>query len=201
MIILWYTLTLTLVLVLLGYCYLYFASTNPHHYCYSYLYTYTYIYLYLYILIYLLIHTYIHTYIYTYAHTYILYIHTYRWRRDASTCTIWPNIPIYLLLYTYLYTNVLTYTHFYVCIQVTEGCQHVYNLAADMGGMGFIVSNQVCIKPTVSMLLCVLNPPPLWNTYLLNPLYPTGTLTTTDTVTTPPRRCYCTTTPWSRSTC
>ena len=28
------------------------------------------------------------------------------------------------------------------CIKVTEGCQHVYNLAADMGGMGFIVSNQ-----------------------------------------------------------
>jgi GDP-D-mannose 3',5'-epimerase len=28
------------------------------------------------------------------------------------------------------------------CIQVTEGCTHVYNLAADMGGMGFIESNQ-----------------------------------------------------------
>ena len=28
------------------------------------------------------------------------------------------------------------------CLKVTEGCQHVYNLAADMGGMGFIVSNQ-----------------------------------------------------------
>lgn len=28
------------------------------------------------------------------------------------------------------------------CIKVTHGCQHVYNLAADMGGMGFIVSNQ-----------------------------------------------------------
>jgi GDP-D-mannose 3',5'-epimerase len=28
------------------------------------------------------------------------------------------------------------------CIKVTQGCQHVYNLAADMGGMGFIVSNQ-----------------------------------------------------------
>jgi GDP-D-mannose 3',5'-epimerase len=28
------------------------------------------------------------------------------------------------------------------CVRVTAGCQHVYNLAADMGGMGFIVSNQ-----------------------------------------------------------
>lgn len=28
------------------------------------------------------------------------------------------------------------------CLKVTEGCQHVYNMAADMGGMGFIVSNQ-----------------------------------------------------------
>lgn len=24
------------------------------------------------------------------------------------------------------------------CVKVTAGCQHVYNLAADMGGMGFI---------------------------------------------------------------
>jgi hypothetical protein len=24
------------------------------------------------------------------------------------------------------------------CLKVTAGCQHVYNLAADMGGMGFI---------------------------------------------------------------
>lgn len=29
-----------------------------------------------------------------------------------------------------------------VCLKVTAGCHHVYNLAADMGGMGFIVSNQ-----------------------------------------------------------
>lgn len=29
------------------------------------------------------------------------------------------------------------------CAIATRGCQHVYNLAADMGGMGFIVSNQV----------------------------------------------------------
>jgi GDP-D-mannose 3',5'-epimerase len=28
------------------------------------------------------------------------------------------------------------------CLIATKGCQHVYNLAADMGGMGFIVSNQ-----------------------------------------------------------
>jgi GDP-D-mannose 3',5'-epimerase len=28
------------------------------------------------------------------------------------------------------------------CLKVTAGCQHCYNLAADMGGMGFIVSNQ-----------------------------------------------------------
>jgi GDP-D-mannose 3',5'-epimerase len=28
------------------------------------------------------------------------------------------------------------------CMKITAGCQHVYNLAADMGGMGFIVSNQ-----------------------------------------------------------
>lgn len=28
------------------------------------------------------------------------------------------------------------------CLKATAGCQHVFNLAADMGGMGFIVSNQ-----------------------------------------------------------
>jgi len=28
------------------------------------------------------------------------------------------------------------------CLTVTKGCAHVYNLAADMGGMGFIESNQ-----------------------------------------------------------
>ena len=28
------------------------------------------------------------------------------------------------------------------CLRVSKGCHHVYNLAADMGGMGFIVSNQ-----------------------------------------------------------
>ncbi len=28
------------------------------------------------------------------------------------------------------------------CIKASKGCHHVYNLAADMGGMGFIESNQ-----------------------------------------------------------
>lgn len=28
------------------------------------------------------------------------------------------------------------------CVAVAEGCEQVYNLAADMGGMGFIESNQ-----------------------------------------------------------
>jgi len=28
------------------------------------------------------------------------------------------------------------------CMMVTKGCHHIYNLAADMGGMGFIKSNQ-----------------------------------------------------------
>jgi GDP-D-mannose 3',5'-epimerase len=27
------------------------------------------------------------------------------------------------------------------CLKVCEGCEHVFNLAADMGGMGFIQSN------------------------------------------------------------
>eukprot|EP00928_Gymnodinium_smaydae_P002743 TRINITY_DN10990_c0_g1_i1.p1 TRINITY_DN10990_c0_g1~~TRINITY_DN10990_c0_g1_i1.p1 ORF type:complete len:129 (+),score=30.90 TRINITY_DN10990_c0_g1_i1:56-388(+) len=29
-----------------------------------------------------------------------------------------------------------------MCLEATKGCKHVYNLAADMGGMGFIESNQ-----------------------------------------------------------
>ena len=29
-----------------------------------------------------------------------------------------------------------------VAVRACAGCQHVYNLAADMGGMGFIVSNE-----------------------------------------------------------
>jgi GDP-D-mannose 3', 5'-epimerase len=28
------------------------------------------------------------------------------------------------------------------CVAVSEGCEQCYNMAADMGGMGFIVSNQ-----------------------------------------------------------
>jgi GDP-D-mannose 3',5'-epimerase len=28
------------------------------------------------------------------------------------------------------------------CLKAVAGCDHIYNLAADMGGMGFIQSNQ-----------------------------------------------------------
>ena len=31
------------------------------------------------------------------------------------------------------------------CRKVVEGCEHVFNLAADMGGMGFIQSNHSVI--------------------------------------------------------
>lgn len=31
------------------------------------------------------------------------------------------------------------------CKKVVEGCEHVFNLAADMGGMGFIQSNHSVI--------------------------------------------------------
>jgi GDP-D-mannose 3', 5'-epimerase len=31
------------------------------------------------------------------------------------------------------------------CKKVTDGCDHVFNLAADMGGMGFIQSNHSVI--------------------------------------------------------
>lgn len=45
-----------------------------------------------------------------------------------------------------LVTSLLSLTHTYVpfhCAhRATKGCHHVYNLAADMGGMGFIESNQ-----------------------------------------------------------
>ena len=34
------------------------------------------------------------------------------------------------------------------CLKITSGCQHVYNLAADMGGMGFIGMSLV-------QLLCI----------------------------------------------
>jgi hypothetical protein len=32
------------------------------------------------------------------------------------------------------------------CVAVSEGCEQCYNMAADMGGMGFIVSNQSGIR-------------------------------------------------------
>ncbi len=38
------------------------------------------------------------------------------------------------------------------CLKVTTGCQHVYNLAADMGGMGFIVSNQAVLLYNNTMI-------------------------------------------------
>ena len=38
------------------------------------------------------------------------------------------------------------------CLKVTSGCQHVYNLAADMGGMGFIVSNQAVLLYNNTMI-------------------------------------------------
>lgn len=38
------------------------------------------------------------------------------------------------------------------CLKVTAGCQHVYNLAADMGGMGFILSNQAVLLYNNTMI-------------------------------------------------
>lgn len=38
------------------------------------------------------------------------------------------------------------------CIKCTQGCQHVYNLAADMGGMGFILSNQAVLLYNNTMI-------------------------------------------------
>jgi len=38
------------------------------------------------------------------------------------------------------------------CLLVTAGCQHVYNLAADMGGMGFILSNQAVLLYNNTMI-------------------------------------------------
>lgn len=38
------------------------------------------------------------------------------------------------------------------CVTATQGCQHVYNLAADMGGMGFIVSNQAVLLYNNTMI-------------------------------------------------
>lgn len=37
-------------------------------------------------------------------------------------------------------------------MKVTKGCQHSYNLAADMGGMGFIVSNQAVLLYNNTMI-------------------------------------------------
>jgi GDP-D-mannose 3',5'-epimerase len=38
------------------------------------------------------------------------------------------------------------------CLQCTAGCHHVYNLAADMGGMGFIDSNQSVLMYNNTMI-------------------------------------------------
>jgi GDP-D-mannose 3',5'-epimerase len=38
------------------------------------------------------------------------------------------------------------------CKKVCEGCDHVFNLAADMGGMGFIQSNHSVIMYNNTMI-------------------------------------------------
>lgn len=38
------------------------------------------------------------------------------------------------------------------CKKVCEGCEHVFNLAADMGGMGFIQSNHSVIMYNNTMI-------------------------------------------------
>ena len=38
------------------------------------------------------------------------------------------------------------------CKRVCEGCEHVFNLAADMGGMGFIQSNHSVIMYNNTMI-------------------------------------------------
>lgn len=38
------------------------------------------------------------------------------------------------------------------CKKVTEGCEHIFNLAADMGGMGFIQSNHSVILYNNTMI-------------------------------------------------
>lgn len=40
------------------------------------------------------------------------------------------------------------------CIKVTEGCDVVFNLAADMGGMGFIASNESVLVYNNTMISC-----------------------------------------------
>ena len=39
------------------------------------------------------------------------------------------------------------------CLKVTANCQHVYNLAADMGGMGFIGMNCFLYITTATLSL------------------------------------------------
>lgn len=38
------------------------------------------------------------------------------------------------------------------CKKLTEGCEHIFNLAADMGGMGFIQSNHSVILYNNTMI-------------------------------------------------
>jgi hypothetical protein len=38
------------------------------------------------------------------------------------------------------------------CLKVAQGCEHVFNLAADMGGMGFIQSNHSVIMYNNTMI-------------------------------------------------
>ena len=38
------------------------------------------------------------------------------------------------------------------CCKVVKGCEHVFNLAADMGGMGFIQSNHSVIMYNNTMI-------------------------------------------------
>ena len=38
------------------------------------------------------------------------------------------------------------------CLKCTEGCDQVFNLAADMGGMGFILSNQAVLLYNNTMI-------------------------------------------------
>ena len=40
------------------------------------------------------------------------------------------------------------------CLKVTKNCDEVYNLAADMGGMGFIQSNESVIMFNNTMISC-----------------------------------------------
>ena len=44
------------------------------------------------------------------------------------------------------------------CISCTKDCHHVYNLAADLGGMGFIESNQSSLMYNNTLISTVVNP-------------------------------------------